>query len=180
MTKRKTVALALGSTLAVLYGFGTAAVNAAPAMPKPLVAEKAAKAAPDVAFTDAEGARHTLKEYRGKYVLLNMWATWCAGCVAELPALAKLKAAAPNITLLAVDLTGKRETPAIAAAFLKSHKAESLGTAVDTDVTFMRKFLTPSLPVTVLIDPSGKIVARSDLPAEWASPAFVSYFKGLK
>ena len=149
-------------------------------MPKPLAAVKPAKAAPDVAFTDAKGARHTLKDYRGKYVLVNMWATWCAGCVAELPALARLKAAAPNITLLAVDLTGKKETPAMAAAFLKSHKADSLGTAVDTDVAFMRKFVTPSLPVTVLIDPSGKVVARADLPAEWASPAFVSYFQSLK
>ena len=60
---------------AVLYGT-PAPVHAAPAMPKPMVAQKPAKSAPAVSFTDASGARHALSDYKGKYVLLNMWATW--------------------------------------------------------------------------------------------------------
>jgi thiol-disulfide isomerase/thioredoxin len=149
-------------------------------MPKPLVAEKAAKAAPAVSFTDARGVRHSLKEYQGKYVLLNMWATWCAPCVAELPALARLKAAVPGMTVLAVDLTGKKETPAKADAFLKSHNAASLGTAVDTETVFMRSFTAAVMPTTVLIDPKGKVIARAEGPAEWASPAAIAYFQSLK
>jgi thiol-disulfide isomerase/thioredoxin len=149
-------------------------------MPKPLVAEKPAKAAPAVTFTDAKGGHHTLKSYQGKYVLLNMWATWCAPCVAELPALARLKAVAPNMTVLAVDLTGKKETPAMADAFLKSHNAAALGTAVDTGTVFMRNFATAVMPTTVLIDPKGKVIARAEGPAEWASPASVAYFQSLK
>ena len=149
-------------------------------MPKPLVAEKAAKAAPAVSFTDARGVRHSLKEYQGKYVLLNMWATWCAPCVAELPALARLNAAVPGMTVLAVDLTGKKETPAKADAFLKSHNAASLGTAVDTETVFMRSFTAAVMPTTVLIDPKGKVIARAEGPAEWASPAAIAYFQSLK
>jgi thiol-disulfide isomerase/thioredoxin len=149
-------------------------------MPRPLKAVKAGKAAPSLAFKDAKGVRHTLKEFQGKYVLLNMWATWCAPCVAELPALARLKAAAPNITLLAVDLTGKRETPAKAEAFLKEHNAASLGTAVDTESVFMRNFEAAVMPTTVLLDPKGKVVARAEGPAEWASPASIAYFQSLK
>ena len=106
MTKLKTVLLGL----AVLYGIGASAVHAAPAMPGPLKAEKSAKAAPALVFTDARGVRRSLAQYRGHYLLLNMWATWCAPCVAELPALARLKAAVPNVTVLAVDLTGHKET----------------------------------------------------------------------
>ena len=90
--------------LGVLYGIGTPPVHAAPAMPKPMAAQKPAKAAPAVAFTDASGARHTLASYKGHYVLLNMWATWCIPCVQELPAIAKLKAAVPGLTVLAVDM----------------------------------------------------------------------------
>jgi len=135
---------------------------------------------PALAFRDAKGARHTLKEFQGRYVLVNMWATWCAPCVAELPALAKLKAAAPGITLLAVDLTGRKETPAKAEAFLKEHNASSLGTAVDTESVFMRSFEAAVMPTTVLIDPQGRVIARAEGPAEWASPAFVAYFKSLK
>jgi thiol-disulfide isomerase/thioredoxin len=149
-------------------------------MPKPLVAEKTAKAAPAVTFTDAKGVHHTLKSYQGKYVLLNMWATWCAPCVAELPALARLKAAVPGMTVLAVDLTGKKETPAMAEAFLKSHNAASLGTAVDTGTVFMRNFMAAVMPTTVLIDPQGRVIARAEGPAEWASPASVAYFQSLK
>lgn len=176
MTKLKIAALGL----AVLYGISTLSVNAAPAMPKPLVAEKAAKAAPNVAFTDAKGVRHTLKSYQGKYVLLNMWATWCAPCVAELPALARLKASVPGMTVLAVDLTGKKETPAKADAFLKSHNAASLGAYVDTETVFMRSFTAAVMPTTVLIDPQGKVIARAEGPAEWASPSAIAYFQSLK
>jgi thiol-disulfide isomerase/thioredoxin len=148
-------------------------------MPKPLVAEKAPKAAPAVSFTDLKG-RHDLKEFRGKHVLINMWATWCAPCVAELPALVRLKAAAPNITVLAVDLTGRKETPAMAAAFLKEHKSSALGSFVDTERVFMKSFGAVVMPTTILLDPNGRIIARAEGPAEWADPVFVNYFKSLK
>ena len=180
MTKLKIVLLSLSmGILAVLYGGGAAPVHAAAAMPKPLVAEKAPKAAPAVTFTDLKG-RHDLKAFRGKHVLINMWATWCAPCVAELPALARLKAAAPNITVLAVDLTGRSETPAKAAAFLQEHKAASLGSYVDTDRVFMKSFMAVVMPTTVLLDPQGRVIARAEGPAEWAAPVFVNYFKSLK
>jgi thiol-disulfide isomerase/thioredoxin len=171
---------ALALSLVVLYGAGAAPVHAATAMPKQLAAEKPAKAAPAVTFTDGKGAKHTLKEFQGKYVLVNLWAAWCAPCVAELPALARLKAAAPNIHVLAVDLTGKAQTPAKSLAFLQEHKAASLGAYVDTERMFMRGFLAVVMPTTVLIDLQGKVVARAEGPAEWASPQFVNYFKSLK
>jgi thiol-disulfide isomerase/thioredoxin len=174
MTKLKIVLL----SLAVLYGGGAAPVHAGPAMPKPLMAEKAAKTVPNLAFTDLKG-RHSLQDFRGKYLLVNMWATWCAPCVAELPALTRLQAAAPNITVLAMDLTGKAETPAKAAAFLKKHNASALGSFVDTERVFMRSFTAAVMPTTVLIDPNGRVIARAEGPAEWASPVFVNYFKSL-
>ena len=149
-------------------------------MPRPLKAESPAKPAPALAFADARGVRHSLAQFRGRYLLLNMWATWCAPCVAELPALARLKAMAPNVTVLAVDLTGRKETPARAASFLQEHRAASLGASVDTDVTFMRSFQAAVMPTTVLIDPAGRVVARAEGPAKWDSPAFVDYFRSLR
>jgi thiol-disulfide isomerase/thioredoxin len=144
-------------------------------MPKPLAAEKAPKAAPAVSFTDASG-KHPLASYQGHYVLLNMWATWCVPCVQELPALAKLKAAVPKLTVLAVDMDRGQVD---AAGFLKSHNVASLGSLRDTDVTLMRSFGAFALPTTVLIDPKGKVIAVANGPAEWASPDSVAYFKSL-
>ena len=128
--------------LAVLYGIGLGPVHAGPAMPKPLAAEKAPKPAPSVAFSDAAG-RHTLASYQGHYVLLNMWATWCVPCVQELPALVKLKAAVPKLTVLAVDMDRGQVD---AAGFLKGHNAASLGSLRDTDITLMRSFGALSVP----------------------------------
>ena len=162
--------------LGVLYGIGAPPVHAAPAMPKPMAVQKPAKAAPAVAYTDASGARHTLASYKGHYVLLNMWATWCAPCVAELPALTRLKAAAPNVTVLAVNMDRGQVD---AAGFLKSHNAAVLGSLRDTDITLMRSFGAFGLPTTVLIDPKGNLVARAEGPATWDSTDTIAYFKSL-
>ena len=70
-------------------------------------------------------ARHALAAFKGHYVLLNLWATWCAPCVAELPSLAKLQAAVPGLTVLAVDVG--RDKADAAGAFLKSHNAGAAG-----------------------------------------------------
>lgn len=162
----------------VLYGIGYWPVHAgAGKRPPVLVTQAAPKPAPSVAFADAAGVRHALAAYRGKYVLLNLWATYCAPCVAELPALARLKAEVPGLTVLAVDVG--RDTPDAAAAFLKSHKADSLGTYVDTNIALIAAFKAYGLPTTVLIDPSGNIIARAEGPAEWGSDDTVTYFKTL-
>ena len=77
---------------------------------------------PAVAFTDAAGKPHMLSEFRGKYVLLNMWATWCGPCVKELPALAKLQTEVPRgFTVVPVNVG--RSTAAETKSFLAAHQA---------------------------------------------------------
>jgi thiol-disulfide isomerase/thioredoxin len=159
----------------VLYGIGVA--YAKPAMPAPLTAETKAAPVPQSAFVDAAGGKHKIGDFKGKYVLVNLWATWCAPCVQELPSLVKLQAAVPGIKVLAVDVG--HDTPQKAAAFLKDHKADSLGVNVDTELALLHAFGAYGLPTTVLIDPSGKEIAKAQGPAEWAGPQFVAYFKSL-
>jgi thiol-disulfide isomerase/thioredoxin len=175
MTRKSPAASRILLALGVLYGMGPASVHAGPAMPKPMLAEKPAKTEPAVAFTDAAG-RHALASYKGHYVLLNMWATWCGPCVAELPALTKLKAAVPGLTVLAVNMDKGQVD---AAGFLKSHNAAALGSLRDTDITLMRSFGAFGLPTTVLIDPKGNLVARAEGPASWDAPETIAYFKSL-
>jgi thiol-disulfide isomerase/thioredoxin len=169
------VAVAMG----ILYGKGLLSVHQGLEPPASLAALKLQnppKPAPDVPFYDAAGGRHTLADYKGRYVLMNFWATWCAPCVAELPALAKLKVRVPGMALLAVNLD---RTKVEAGSFLKGHQAAPLGVLTDNDNVMMRTFLLIGMPTTLLIDPKGNVVARAEGPAEWATPEAVKYFKRI-
>jgi thiol-disulfide isomerase/thioredoxin len=181
MTKKIIISLAVIAALVmgVLYGKGLLSVHQGIAPPpslSALVLEKTPKTAPNVHFADAMGGRHALDAFRGRYVLLNLWATWCAPCVAELPSLARLAAHAPGLKVLAINTDHEKVD---AAGFLKSHGAGSLPVYLDSERMMLRSFVVPGLPTTVLIGPDGKVVARAEGPAEWASPEAVSYFKRI-
>jgi thiol-disulfide isomerase/thioredoxin len=182
MTKKIIISLAVIAAVAlgVLYGKGLLSVHQGlepPASLSALVLEKAPKTAPDVQFADPTGTRHALAAFRGRYVLLNLWATWCGPCVNELPSLARLSRFAPGVRVVAVD-TGDRDT-VDAAAFLKEHNAGNLIAYRDSEKVMMKNFLAFALPMTVLIDPQGKIVAKAMGPADWGTPDAVAYFKRI-
>jgi thiol-disulfide isomerase/thioredoxin len=146
-----------------------------PASLAALAQQKPAKPVPDVAFSDAGGNHIKLTSFKGRWVLLNLWATWCAPCVAELPALARLQAFAPGLKVLAVN-TDRGGIDA--AAFLKNHHVD-LPVLRDSDTVMMKSFVVYGLPMTVLINPDGNVVARADGPAAWDDPEAVAYFKRI-
>ena len=174
------LAIVLAVALGILYGKGLLSVHQGlepPASLATLKLQNPPTPAPQVTFSDAAGRRHALADFRGRYVLLNLWATWCGPCVAELPALATLSRHVPGLRVVAVDVG--RDTAGQADAFLKSHRAGVLGTFVDTDITMVRKFKAYGLPMTALIDPKGNVIAKAEGPAEWATPEAVKYFKRI-
>jgi len=132
---------------------------------------------PDVGFAEADGKRELLASFRGRYVLVNLWAPWCAPCVRELPQLARLKSALPGLQVLAVNVG--RENAAQTGAFLKSHNAGALSVYVDRDVALIRTFNTTGLPFSVLVDRGGHEIARALGPCEWDSPRAISYLRTL-
>ena len=175
-------ALVIGAGLAILYGIRLVTVHAPagpPASLAQLVLAKQPQAVADVAFEGMNGERHSLAEFKGKYILLNLWAVWCAPCVKELPALAKLKASLPSgqMDVVAVDVA--RGTPNDAKEFLEGHGASRLATYIDPQLTLMRAFGAYGLPLTILIDDKGREVARAVGPAEWDAPESIDYFKVL-
>jgi len=174
--------LIAGVALAVLYVIHAGPVHALASPPAELAELKPASkpvTVPAVAFIDAAGKRHMLAEFRGRYVLLNLWATWCAPCVKELPALAQLGRAVSQDQLSVVAVNVGRSTMAETAQFLKDHHAGSLAPYADSNIALMRAFGAFGLPMTVLIDPQGREVARALGAADWAAPASVAYFKSL-
>jgi thiol-disulfide isomerase/thioredoxin len=181
MTKKIVISLAILAALAigVLYGRSLLSVHqgiAPPASLSVLALEKSPKPAPDVTFSDAAGGRHALDAFHGRYVLLNLWATWCGPCVNELPSLARLSRLAPGLKVLAINTDHEKVD---ASAFLKSHNAGALPVYLDSQVMMLRSFGAYGLPMTVLIDPNGKLVAKAEGPADWGSDDAVAYFKRI-
>ena len=148
--------------------------NPPPALAK-LVPDTRPKTIPAVAFTDAKGERLSLATFHGRYVLLNLWATWCAPCVKELPALARLHRALPALTIIPVS--EGQESAKDTAAFLKAHGAGSLGVYLDSDHAFLAAFGAFGLPLSALIDPSGHERARAIGPADWDAPSAVAWLR---
>ena len=125
---------------------------------------------PDAVLLDeAEGA-HSLAEHRGKYVLLNFWATWCAPCREEMPALDRLQAEFGGDRFAVVTVaTGRNAVPAI-QRFFAEQGVTNLPIWRDPKQEFARAMGVLGLPVSVLIDPEGREIARLTGPAIWDGP----------
>jgi thiol-disulfide isomerase/thioredoxin len=124
---------------------------------------------PDIQFINGSGTAMSLTSFKGKVVLLNVWATWCAPCREEMPALDKLQAELGSdkfeVVALAVDKAGV----AGAKKFLADIKAEKLGVYADPTGKEGTKLKVIGMPTTILIDAEGREVGRLIGPAHWDS-----------
>jgi thiol-disulfide isomerase/thioredoxin len=136
--------------------------------------------APDAGFVDAKGEAVKLADFHGRYVLVNLWATWCGPCITELPSLARLNAELPQdrVTVVPIDVLEKQDAEKI-GAFLGMHDAGALPVYIDRDYSVQRGFVANELPLTVLIDAEGRVVAKAAGPQKWDDPQSVAYLKAI-
>jgi thiol-disulfide isomerase/thioredoxin len=134
---------------------------------KKLMLLDAPVAVPDAVLLDAEDAEHALADYRGKWVVLNFWATWCAPCRQEMPSLDRLQAAMPEIAVVPVA-TGRNAVEGI-KRFFDEAGVKNLPIRRDPHSELARAMHVMGLPVTVIINPEGQEVARLIGDAEWDS-----------
>lgn len=131
------------------------------------------EAAPDISFSDALGNSLGLDDFRGHVVLVNLWATWCAPCRAEMPALDALQVAEGGEDFEVVAVNVDAGDDAKPKAFLAEIGVENLAFYRDETIelfnTLKRRNLALGLPVTLLVDERGCLLAHMNGPAEWAS-----------
>jgi thiol-disulfide isomerase/thioredoxin len=135
-----------------------------------LVRLPAPQALPDFAFTDGEGGARALSEWKGKVVLVNLWATWCAPCKVEMPSLDRLQAKLGGADFAVLPISLDRSGADKPRAFLASAGLSNLGLFLDTKTALMQILRAQGLPLTVLLDRQGREIARLAGPAEWDSP----------
>ncbi|MCW2336409.1 thiol-disulfide isomerase/thioredoxin [Sphingobium sp. B2D3A] len=125
------------------------------------------EAMPDKPFTTIEGKPATLKAIaQGKPMLVNLWATWCAPCVAELPALDRAAKAAEGKGVKVIAVSQDMEPDGV-PAFWSARKLSTLQTWLDRENALGFHYGTGTLPTTILYDGAGKEVARIVGALEW-------------
>ena len=136
---------------------------------------------PDLAFWDADGKPRKLSDWRGKTVLVNLWATWCVPCRKEMPALDSLqtKLGGKDFEVVAINIdTRDPEKP---KNFLKEANLTKLAYFTDTkakvfqDLKGIGKAL--GMPTSILVDGQGCEIANLAGPAEWASDDAIALIK---
>ena len=123
---------------------------------------------PRTTLVRADGTELTLADKRGKILLVNFWATWCAPCVEEMPYLDTLQAryGSDDFEVVAISMDRTREE---AADFLERHALTHLALYHDPSLTAAFAVGAPGLPVTVLYDRFGEEIGRLQGDAKWAS-----------
>jgi thiol-disulfide isomerase/thioredoxin len=155
-------------------GQGPAAAASNAALPPPayptgrLDRSHAGTPAPDVAFQDPNGRPARLADFRGRPVLVNLWATWCGPCIVEMPsldALARRRGQDLEVLALSQDLDGRQKV----TDFFAARRFARLEPYLDPDLRFMSELGVDTLPTTILYDAEGVEVWRMTGMADWDS-----------
>ena len=132
---------------------------------------------PQLQFVDGDGRALSLADFRGKVVLLNIWATWCPPCRAEMPTLDRLQArlGGPGFEVLALSID--QEGAPLIKAFYQELGLKALRIYIEESGMPLQALNVVGLPATLLIDRGGREIGRTLGPAEWDSPEIVTVIR---
>jgi thiol-disulfide isomerase/thioredoxin len=133
------------------------------------VFKPAPEAIADVAFKGRSGEELSLKNWAGRVVLVNLWATWCAPCRKEMPSLSRLQKDLGSKDFEVVALAVDRAGAETAGKFLASVDASELKLYVDATARGASALKAVGMPTTILLDRQGREIGRLTGPAEWDS-----------
>jgi thiol-disulfide isomerase/thioredoxin len=168
---RRTIALAAAGTLAgAALGRKALAAKLAESAPKPL---------PEFGFTDADGKPHTVADFAGKGLLINLWATWCPPCVAEMPALDRAQAALAGEGVVILPLSSDRGGKVMVEPFYREKGIRQLGLWLDPRGAASRALGARGLPTTLVVDRQGRERARVEGDQPWDSPEMLAAIRRL-
>lgn len=137
--------------------------------------------APATPFVDAAGKTHTLADFKGKALVVNLWATWCAPCVQEMPTLAKLadETRGQNVIILPISLD-RDEDRANAEAFIAKRPPLPFYNDPKFALAYAVQPPLQGLPTTLLIDATGTVRAHVAGGADWSGPDALRVVEALQ
>ena len=135
------------------------------------------KPMPDLEFLDVNDQPIRLSELNGQARLINLWATWCAPCVKEMPSLDRLQAAMPKDKFVVLPISLDGPSKAKVAPFYKERKLDHLGIYYDKSRKAMSTLEVTLLPTSILVDPAGRELGRLEGDADWDTPEGIALMK---
>ncbi len=141
-------------------------------------AERNLVAAPDFSLPNLAGENVVLSDFKGKWVFINFWATWCGPCVMEMPMLNNMyhKLKGDNFEMLAVSIdTGSVED---VKRFIEEMNID-FPILHDRENITMKPYSLRSIPKTYMINPKGEVEAKADGMREWDNPEMIEYLRNL-
>lgn len=135
------------------------------------------KVLPDVRFVDGKGRNRALADFKGKVVLLNVWATWCVPCRKEMPTLDRLQGALGGTDFQVIALSIDRQGPDVVRKFYDEVGIKHLEMLFDSGGRAAGELGAIGLPTTLLIDRAGREIGRLVGPAEWDRPQMIDFIQ---
>ncbi len=140
---------------------------------------EATRPLPEFSFNTAEGVAQTMADFRGRALLINLWATWCPPCVAEMPALDRTAAALAAEGFAVLPLSSDRGGAAVVQAFYSRTGVANLPVLLDPRGAAARAFGARGLPTTIIVNREGAEVARLEGEAVWDAPVMLARLRLL-
>lgn len=138
------------------------------------------KGIPDLHFKDIYQNPLSIKDFKGKVLIINFWASWCEPCVQEFPSMLDLiHKMSGKVQILAISADYNKEDLLL---FLKAFKAENnpyFHVVWDKDQKIAKQFGTTALPESYILDRQGKLIKKVSGAENWSSPDAISYFERL-
>jgi thiol-disulfide isomerase/thioredoxin len=172
----------------VLAAAGTLAVGLLPRKPRAQQLEDLAAAlkltdppvpAPAISFVAADGSEHHLAEFVSHGMVVNLWATWCAPCVAEMPSLAALSRTLAPDDIAVLPLSSDRGGASAVEAFYKEHGITGLPVLLDPKSAAAHAWHARGIPTSVIIDRQGRERGRLEGSADWSTAAAAELVRKL-
>jgi thiol-disulfide isomerase/thioredoxin len=129
--------------------------------------------APEVNFTRRDGSPLRLADFRGHWVLVNLWATWCAPCIREMPSLDQMQARLGD-RLMVLAISEDRGGAEVVDLFLERLGLKAIGIYLDPKGGVTKLLKARGLPTSFLIDDEGQIRAQLEGAADWTSPEMLA------
>jgi thiol-disulfide isomerase/thioredoxin len=126
--------------------------------------------APPISVTDGAGNALTLADFRGRVVLVNLWATWCEPCIREMPSLDRLQVALGGADFAILLVSQDRGGDRVVAPFFEKLGLARLKTTLDPQNTVGRAFTVRGLPTSILIDREGNVLGSVEGAMNWDAP----------